>query len=132
MGTHRFPQTHLNVSMPSVGRVQPDVCAVVMKQQLNVNWEVESFDVMGHLWHNGFGNTMELYGTLWNSMEHYGTMLNYRTLCYTMEYYATLCYTMKSNGTLWMGDHNEFGYKIRVNEDGALAPAPQQLDKYCC
>ena len=75
---------------------------------------------------------MELYGTLWNSMEHYGTMLNYRTLCYTMEYYATLCYTMKSNGTLWMGDHNEFGYKIRVNEDGALAPAPQQLDKYCC
>ena len=64
MGTHRFPQTHLNVSMPSVGRVQPDVCAVVMKQQLNVNWKVESFDVIGHFEYNGFGNIVVHYGTL--------------------------------------------------------------------
>ena len=27
-----------------------------MKQLLNVNWEVESFDVIGRFEHNGFGN----------------------------------------------------------------------------
>ena len=32
---------------------------LVLKQTLNVNWEVESFDVMGHLRNNGFGITMD-------------------------------------------------------------------------
>ena len=60
-----------------------DQFTLVVKQPLNVNWEVESFDVMGHLWHNGFGNTMEHYGTLLNSLLHNGI------LCYTkLSHYA--------------------------------------------
>ena len=41
-----------------------------MKQQLNVNWEVESFDVIGHFEHNGFENSVVHYGTLWVG-DHY-------------------------------------------------------------
>ena len=100
-----------------------DQFTLVVKQPLNVNWEVESFDVMGHLWHNGFGSAMEHYGALYTIMEHY------RTLCSTMEYYATLrLVTM-----LWMGDHHyELRYKIKSHRPRTMKLLDIIRLKRCC